>query len=119
MAKILIVEDDDVTRQVLHLYLCNLCANDCDEASTLSEALSKIETTHYDLIILDVWLGGDLGTGLISCAREWYPDKPPKIVVISAMLGADKLARDHKADYYLAKPFDLDSFDEILGNKNL
>jgi DNA-binding response OmpR family regulator len=115
MLEILIVEDDPSICDTLESYLCEVHKlRNCDCAETLQAAIEKVEKKHYDVILLDILLNGDLGTPLIAIAREWYPDKPPFIIVMSAMHGACNLAERNKADYFLPKPFDLETLDEII-----
>lgn len=115
MLQILIVEDDDSTRLMLKTYICDhRNQRNCDEASTLSQAIDLVAKKRYDIILLDIWLKGDMGNQLIDWARERWPDHPPLVIVMSAMSGAKEIAERHRASRFVAKPFGLEILDEII-----
>lgn len=114
MLKILIVEDDDSISDCLTQYLCEQLDVRCERAPDLQDGMLKLEKSNYDVIFLDLLLDGDMGTPLIGIARTWWPERPPKIVVVSAMMGAEKVAQRNAADYFLPKPFDVERLDEII-----
>lgn len=76
-----------------------------------------ISKKQYDLIVLDLLLDGEIGTHIIDHARRVWPNKTPGICIISAMTGADKIAHANGVNHFLAKPFNLDTFEELVLNK--
>ena len=119
MLKILIIEDDDATRSILNYYICGERGQYCDEADSYRKAMEMIQNKRYDIILLDLWINGDFGIGLIEETRKLYQDGPPIIIVISAMTGGKEIAERHKADKFVAKPFDLEIMDEFISDNNL
>jgi DNA-binding response OmpR family regulator len=112
---LLIIEDDTSICDTLKMYLCFSRNNiKCVSAETLEEGITELKKSRPDIILLDLLLKGESGLPIIEASRELYPAKPPIIIVMSAMNGAEDLAKEKNADYFVAKPFDLDLLDEIL-----
>ncbi len=109
--KVLVVEDEEKLANSLQKglmaegYIVDL-ALDGDQAQFL------VETSSYDLILLDWMIPGRLdGPGLIS---KWKTDKltfPILMLTARGTIGDKVKGLDTGADDYLAKPF---SFDELL-----
>lgn len=79
---ILIVDDHPLVRESLTTLIQQhpgLAV--CGEASSQSEALSAIEETHPDLVIVDISLGRGSGLDLIKDIRDRHPEL--KILVLS------------------------------------
>ena len=55
MAKILIVDDEDSIREVVHEY-AEINGYEADEATDGIDALDKIKSATYDCVILDVMM---------------------------------------------------------------
>lgn len=109
--RILIVEDEETILQFLSDYLCE--NNTCDTAKNVSEAVELISHNRYDLIVMDLLLGNQIGTEIIKRARQIWQDSPPKICIMSAMTGAKKIAEDNEVNFIL-KPFDLETLDKVI-----
>jgi DNA-binding response OmpR family regulator len=109
--KILVVEDEEKLANSLQRglsaegYIVDL-ALDGDQAFYL------VETSDYDLVLLDWMIPGRLdGPGLIT---KWKADKknfPILMLTAKGTIGDKVKGLDAGADDYLAKPF---SFDELL-----
>ena len=69
MNKILIIDDEKVIHESLKLILSDL-ACEIDSVYTPTEALTKIQTSQYQLIICDYNLGNTKGTDLILKAQK-------------------------------------------------
>jgi len=79
----------------------------CDEASTGPEALTKVRTGAYDLIVLDVMLPGIEGFEVCRRLRE-EGDRTP-VLFLSARDGTqDKVTGLVDGDDYITKPFSID-----------
>lgn len=104
--KILVVEDDEISRDVLILFLKNLF--NIDEARNGQTALEKADNNQYDLILMDVNLGRGL-TG-IDITRNLkqrlnYANIPIIAITAFAMKGDKEEFLQAGFDHYLAKPF--------------
>ena len=117
MPRILVVDDEQDLCEILRF---NLEAEgfEVDTALSAEEALplfknqnSKIKNPPYDLLILDVMMGGMSGVELARTLRG-HGDQTP-VIFLTALGGHDDQLRgfDAGADDYIAKPF---AFDTVL-----
>lgn len=114
--RILIIEDDKELAGILMEIFCGW-DNECRVAETIEEGKKELIDFKPHVIVLDLLLKGELGAGLITEAKKQR--NPPCVVLCSAMHGADKIAEEYKPDYFLKKPFDLDTIEEIIKKKNV
>lgn len=105
MDRILIVEDDSNINQMIY-EMFGKCGYECTSAFSGTEALLRMENSHFDLIILDLMLPGMPGDEVLRNIRK--KSKVP-VIVLSAK---DEL--DTKVDLltlgandYMTKPFAL------------
>ena len=100
---VLVVEDD---RQISK-FICYTLKNEgisCAAAFTGQDALSKLISETFDVMLLDLGLPDLDGTAVIRKVREW--SEIPIIVVSARDQDRDKVgALDIGADDYLTKPF--------------
>jgi PAS domain S-box-containing protein len=81
--KILLVEDNHLNRMLFNMMLTNLKAK-VDEAENGLEALEKLKTSKYDLILMDIQMPiMDVPTALASIKRL-YGDSIPVIALTAA-----------------------------------
>ena len=118
--KILIVEDDE---DIVELVRYNLAKDGFRPmgVTTGEEALKKLQTESFDLVLLDLMLPGI--DGLEVCRRIKENEKLRSIPIV--MLTAKGQEFDKKkglevgADTYMTKPFDPDAIvekaEEVLG----
>ncbi len=105
MSKILLVEDDLALKKTLKVFLER--QNFTVEAiETGEEALFRLRTEHYDVIILD-WGLPDM-TGLDICEQYRKQNGMTPILMLTGKNQATDKARglDSGADDYLTKPFE-------------
>lgn len=100
--RVLCVEDDEDTRYLLELLLCE---HEVTTASTADEGLALARCENFDLYVLDYWMGG-----LELCRRLRASD--PKTPLIFFTAEAHEAERQKAlaagADAYLIKPNDLE-----------
>ena len=101
--KILIVDDEKLIRSVIKEY-CTNSQYDVDEASSGKDALIKLKTNDYDLMVLDIMMPEMDGFTLL---KELPIEKRIPTIVLSARGEEyDKLSGfDLGIDDYLTKPF--------------
>lgn len=109
MSFVLIVEDDDNIREMLKIVLEGEGYR-VKGANGHAEAEGYLLRARPSLIIMDYWLGVDLGDGLIKMAKEEFSDPVP-IVLCSAWKDIDKIGNANGIEHILTKPFGTD---EIL-----
>ena len=112
MAEILVVDDDDVIRETL----CELLSqhHGCQSALTAEEALAKLESQAFDVVLTDISMPGLSGLDLLNKVVELYPGTP--VIMISGMSDeeqAQSLIRRGAFDYLL-KPFRLEVVEDSV-----
>jgi DNA-binding NarL/FixJ family response regulator len=72
--RIVIVDDHPIVRHGLSELLARESDVEvCGEAANVSDALRQVETTHPDLVVVDVSLEGDNGIQLVQQVHVLYP----------------------------------------------
>lgn len=110
--RILIVEDDDTTRELLG-ELTESLGHKTFLVSNLEQATETLVAAKPNLVLLDLLLRGTLATPFISLTRQLMPKNTPRIVIISAMQRAENVAKSNKVEF-LKKPFDIDELEKLL-----
>lgn len=100
--RLLVVEDDEKLAKILSVALGSV--GDVDAALSGEEALQRVETACYDLIVLDLMLGKLSGLEVLKEIRRTYL---MPIIVLSALSDIDKKIECFRlgADDYMTKPF--------------
>jgi two-component system chemotaxis response regulator CheY len=128
MIKILIVEDDIISRKFLSRFLnrYGICDLVVDGYEALDAYLLAIhENTPYDLICLDIMMPKIDGVQVLKTIRELEKQTiegrivhKSKIIMTTA-LGDTEMVRkafDLGCDAYASKPIDTEKFIEVLGS---
>lgn len=123
MARILVVEDDDLSREMVR-ELLGYAGHDVMEAPDGVVALHLLfhDKKRYDLVVTDLIMPKKDGMELIAEIRRDYP-----VIKIIAVTGGDesfpassylRASKSMEADYVLSKPFRnndlLKAVDEVL-----
>lgn len=85
MKHILFVDDEVPIRETLSLYF-KMKGIKVSTVANREDAIRLAEDTSFDLIILDVNLGGENGLELLSCFKQKYPQLP---IIMFTSLGRD------------------------------
>jgi CheY-like chemotaxis protein len=117
MARILLIDDDDLVRRTL-CQILRRNGHTVVEASNGKEGLDRFKGANADLVITDIVMPGKEGTEVLIELRKKHPSV--KVIAISGggrQGGADylKVARHLGAAKVLAKPF---SGDDLLSAIN-
>jgi CheY-like chemotaxis protein len=80
----LVVEDENVTRNLLRQLLIN-SGCDVDEATDGEEAIAKLATKRYGVILLDIVLPKLSGTHVMDFLREEDPDSLEHVIVVTGL----------------------------------
>lgn len=105
--KILIVDDEELARQILHRKLSNEGYH-CLEAANANQALAKLKRNSIELAILDIKMPGKSGIELLPEIREYYPDTA--VIMATVLTDTDtafQCMRQGACDY-VTKPLNLD-----------
>jgi DNA-binding NtrC family response regulator len=105
--RLLVVEDDPKMRDGLQ-YILRKEGHLVDAVESGEEALSRIKTGDYDLILSDLKLPGISGMDVLRAAKEYKPDL--SFIVITAFGTIDSAVEAMKAgaEDYVTKPFNID-----------
>ncbi len=105
MAKILIVDDDVRIRELMSLFLRN-DGFDLVEAKDGTEALSIVENSRIDLVILDIMMPQMNGWDL--CREIRYRDSNIPLLMVTVKAESTQKIKGFRlgTDDYLTKPFD-------------
>ena len=89
------------------------------QATTQSEALTKLQESTYDVLVVDIELGEGNGVAVIRKARALYPPGAQPLIVVLTNYASD-FVRDHcfaaGADYFLDKMRDIASLKPLVAN---
>ena len=85
MARILVIDDDEAVRSVLTILLGQK-AHQVVTAQDGRRGLKAVESDHFDLLIVDIFMPEMDGLEAIRLVRKSKPDLP--IIVISGSAGA-------------------------------
>jgi len=107
---ILVVEDDEMFARVI----CRAMQHrgfQTEHAESVEVALTKMQSHHFDLAVLDLNLGGHSSLPLIASLKQRFPAIRILVLTGYASIATAVDAIKLGADNYLAKPADAD---EIL-----
>ncbi|MCD7776298.1 MAG: response regulator, partial [Firmicutes bacterium] len=110
--KILIADENGEARRKCRDALVRAGFRSVDEAYNGEDALSKIKSTHPDVVIADIWLSKLDGIGLIrTCKSQIYGAKRPIFIIVSLVSNQNILldAMNAGASLCLIKPLDISS----------
>ncbi|MDC7238902.1 MAG: response regulator [Spirochaetales bacterium] len=115
--RVLIVDDDFISRKLMLKYLSGIC--ECDVAVSGDEArtafqLAWTEKTPYDVIYLDIMLPGQNGLEVLQYIREYEVGRgikdSAKVIMVTALDNQNHVKNAYKSDCdsYLIKPINRD-----------
>ena len=110
---ILIVEDEEIVSEILITRMKRWGQN-VVLATSCEEALSKIKTGRFDLVLLDIMLPDGLGYEVIPEIKQALPN-----INIITMTGQntpdlERTIREFGITYFMAKPVDFDELKNII-----
>lgn len=110
--KLLVIEDDEGVRIMLDLVL----KYDGYEVVTSRDGaiLDDVHTIKPDIIFLDEWLCNEKGSDLCRKLKANPLTAGIPVILLSAMISAEKFAGQAGADGYIRKPFDLDELNQTI-----
>ncbi len=107
--KILLVEDDEETAEYLSAFLDD-CGFEVEKVYTVTDALSHLKKSRYDLMLMDINLPDFSGMELLKSIRGKYA---LPVIVISAYgdTRSKIMAFRYGATDYMVKPIDLEELE--------
>ncbi|MBL8175797.1 MAG: sigma-54-dependent Fis family transcriptional regulator [Bryobacterales bacterium] len=113
MAKILVVDDDASIRETLVTFL-ELENYAVDSAASTEEAIAKLQSEAFPIVISDVYLDERTGLDILNAAKNANPDCSVILMSGRGTIETVMEATKRGAFDYVAKPFDLDKMLEII-----
>lgn len=113
--KVLIVDDNDMMREVIGTFLGQLKHEIVGEAENGDLAIKSFTALRPDLVLLDMVMPGKSGLEVLEEIRKIEP--AAKVVVITAVEqeGIDKQIYAKGAAAIIRKPFSCDELEKTIG----
>ncbi len=110
--RVLVLEDDEATRNMLVLYLQTM-GHEVSATSTVASARQRLESIRYDVFISDIGLPDGNGWELLQTVKWTYPVYP---IATSGYGSEQDRARSQAAGFrhHLLKPCKLSALDAAL-----
>lgn len=119
MSKILLVEDDLLTKNTIGLFLREE-GYEVHEAEDGVDALSLLEKNQFDLVLSDIVMPGFNGFDLLERANSMSPRTP--VMLMTAYSPMQSQVKTRGAAEFILKPFLLDDLlskiQQLLDRKN-
>src|SRR5687767_14538718 len=115
--RVLLVDDDAMTRRILGRLLVSTFGVELVEAENGVEGLAQLEAGSADLVVMDVDMPLMDGFGMLSAIRASPAHRTLPAVAVSAMKDRDEITRLIQLEIsdYLVKPLDLAAVTKRLG----
>ena len=106
-ARILVIDDEEDICEILQ-YKLERAGYRVKTVLSAEDALSEISAQKYDLLLLDIMLGGISGLKLAQLLREDYRSNVP-IIFVTALDTEDDILKGFSSggDDYISKPFSV------------
>lgn len=116
MAKILVIDDDNLTRALIAKTL-RAAGHEIDDAANGEQGIQHLKSNRYDLVVTDIVMPNRSGISVAEYIRK--NDPATAILVVSAFSGREPddgvlEFADHFADEALCKPFEKDELLEAV-----
>lgn len=109
---LLILEDDEGLRRIYSLALSKFDSCQIDQAATMEQARSLLDSHDYDILISDMRIGRERATDILDQYRQRLEDYGTRIVMCSAFGQYRNLPKD--VDYFLEKPISVDKLVNLV-----
>ena len=113
MSTILIVEDDQDTREIMARYL-TLAGYEHVSASNGWEALLAVDQNEIDLILLDIMMPGMDGVTFLNILRNAQTKRNTPVVIVTAMSSQELSSRFRDLSVQAILPKTQELFEELM-----
>ena len=112
-AKVLIIEDGELNRDLFQRYVMEM-GHQAVVASSGTEGLQIFETRKFDLVITDLSMPGISGLQVAERVKKQDPDVPVILVSGWALHQDEQRIRDAGVDYVVPKPCTVKAFQDVV-----
>ena len=114
--KILVVEDNKINQMITKKILNKMKLN-CDIVDNGEDAVDKVKTEDYDVVLMDIHMPGISGIEATKIIRTF--DRDITIFALTAVTIEDKMDEFDEAgfDDIISKPFKQEDFEKKLFNE--
>jgi PAS domain S-box-containing protein len=114
--RLLVVDDEPGLREVL-CDILNTCGNTVDTAGNGVEALERLMTSQYDLIISDLCMPDMDGETLYKRVREQSPVLAKSMIFLTGDTISQKSRTflESTGNRWLGKPFNISTIEDVVG----
>jgi DNA-binding NtrC family response regulator len=113
LTRLLVVEDDNSVRNTVVTFL-ELENYDVDSVASTREALARLQTGKYDIVLSDIYLDERTGLDVLEAARAANPSGAVILMTGRGTMETVMSATSGGAFDYIAKPFELDRLLETI-----
>src|SRR5579885_3266768 len=113
MQKLLIVEDDQSVRNTMVMCL-ELEGYDVDAVASTREAIDRLRSSAYPIVISDIYLDERTGIDVLRTARQQNPGCAVILMTGRGSMETVMAATEGGAFEYLAKPFEMSHMIETI-----
>jgi len=116
MCKIVIVDDDDISRDMLSRYVSELLAYPIEQFSSAEEALEYIENNSPPIVITDIRMPGMNGIQLLRQIKSSEKTSQTQVILITGFANLETSIEAIRlgAYDYLIKPVEVNRLAEII-----
>jgi len=115
LAKVLLVEDNEINMEVIKCYIESFC--EVDGSDNGIEAINMAAQKKYDIILMDINLGNDMDgvTATKEIRKIKGYEKTPVVAITGYALSGDKeKLLSEGLTHYLPKPFEKEELQRLL-----
>ena len=113
MSKKVFIFDDNLEILELCTEILNDLGCEVETSTTTNGVVQQVQQFSPDLIFMDNWLPDISGIEATQLIKSNQDLKAIPVIYFSANSNIAELAAEAGADDFIAKPFDLDQFEEI------
>ena len=111
--KILILDDEPIVGERLKVSL-EREGFQVEALSSSSEAIERLKTENYDILITDLKMSGSDGIEVLRIARRFCPAIKPVVITGFATRETAEEAKESGAIEFIAKPFKMSQLKSLI-----
>ncbi|HJU46205.1 MAG TPA: response regulator [Chitinophagaceae bacterium] len=110
----IMIFDDDADILSICSYILQIKGWEVHTKTNCNNILEAIEKVKPDVIVMDNWIPDTGGIVATQTIKAHEPFKHIPVIYFSANHDISNLAKQAGTEYYLAKPFDIQQFEDLI-----